>query len=118
VRNPGCQVIIDDCYRGLTDRPTYVFRSDDNPTVQGCIASGLAYAVLPLLTVDENDPNVAVIPIEPPAPPRRLGVAWHGKRRPPLALTPFIEATAEICDDLARQWSQRRITGPAERRTA
>jgi hypothetical protein len=29
-------------------------RQDDTPTIQGLIGSGLAYAVLPLLTVDEN----------------------------------------------------------------
>jgi DNA-binding transcriptional LysR family regulator len=108
VRNLGCQVIIDASFHGLDRRPSYVFRSDDNPTVQGCIASGLGYAVLPLLTVDENDPNVAIIPIEPPVPPRRLGVAWHANRRPPRAMTPFVEAAAEICDDLAGRWAERR----------
>ena len=66
--------------------PSYVFRSDDNPTIQGLVGSGLAYAVLPLLTVDENDPNVAVVPIRPEPPARRLGIAWHPERRPPVAL--------------------------------
>ena len=56
-RNPGCRQIIDDAFRQAAVLPTYVFRSDDNPTIQGLIGSGLAYAVLPLLTVDENDPN-------------------------------------------------------------
>jgi DNA-binding transcriptional LysR family regulator len=117
VRNASCQVIIDDCFRGLPSRPSYVFRSDDNPTIQGCIASGLAYAVLPLLAVEENDPNVAVIPIEPPVPPRRLGVAWHANRRPPRAMAPFVETAAEICDDLARRWSDR-LAASATRRSA
>ena len=89
-RNPGCRQIIDDAFRQAPVSPTYVFRSDDNPTIQGLIGSGLAYAVLPLLTVDENDPNVAVIPIRPEPPPRRLGIAWHPDRRPPPALLPFI----------------------------
>ncbi len=114
IRNVGCQSIIDECFRGLADQPTYVFRSDDNPTIQGCIASGLAYAVLPLLTVDENDPNVAVIPIEPPAPPRRLGVAWHANRRASRALAPFVEIAAEICDELAEQWAKRQPAQPAQ----
>ncbi|MGH9116909.1 MAG: LysR family transcriptional regulator [Acidimicrobiales bacterium] len=119
IRNAGCQSIIDECFHGLADRPTYVFRSDDNPTVQGCISSGLGYAVLPLLAVDENDPTVAVIPIKPPAPPRRLGVAWHANRRPSPALAPFIDAAAEICDDLAEKWASRRTMSRARaRRTA
>jgi DNA-binding transcriptional LysR family regulator len=104
-RNPGCRQIIDDAFRQAPVSPTYVFRSDDNPTIQGLIGSGLAYAVLPLLTVDENDPHVAVIPIRPAPPPRRLGIAWHPDRRPPLALLPLVEAATEICRDLDEQWA-------------
>jgi DNA-binding transcriptional LysR family regulator len=104
-RNPGCRQIIDDAFRQAPVSPTYVFRSDDNPTIQGLIGSGLAYAVLPLLTVDENDPHVAVIPIRPEPPPRRLGIAWHPDRRPPLALLPLVEAATEICRDLDEQWA-------------
>lgn len=107
-RNPGCRQIIDDAFRQAPVSPTYVFRSDDSPTIQGLIGSGLAYAVLPLLTVDEHDPHVAVIPIRPAPPPRRLGIAWHPERRPPLALSPFVELATEICRDLGEQWSASR----------
>jgi DNA-binding transcriptional LysR family regulator len=104
-RNVGCRQIIDDCFRQAPVSPRYVFRSDDNPTIQGLIGSGLAYAVLPLLTVDEHDPAVAVVPIRPEPPPRRLGIAWHPDRRPPLVLAPFVEAAAELCHDLGEQWA-------------
>jgi DNA-binding transcriptional LysR family regulator len=107
-RNVACRQIIDDAFRPAPVSPTYVFRSDDNPTIQGLIGSGMAYAVLPLLTVNENDPNVAVIPIRPEPPPRRLGIAWHPDRRPPLALLPFVEAATEICRDLGEQWAASR----------
>jgi DNA-binding transcriptional LysR family regulator len=107
-RNVGCRQIIDDAFRQAPASPSYVFRSDDNPTIQGLIGSGLAYAVLPLLTVDENDPNVAVIPIRPEPPPRRLGIAWHPERRPPLALLPFVELATEICRNLGEQWAASR----------
>jgi DNA-binding transcriptional LysR family regulator len=107
-RNPGCRQIIDDCFRQAPVPPSYVFRSDDHPTIQGLIGSGLAYAVLPLLTVDEHDPTVAVVPIRPAPPPRRLGIAWHPERRPPLALSPFVEAATEICRDLGEQWAASR----------
>jgi DNA-binding transcriptional LysR family regulator len=72
-RNAGCRQIIDDAFRQSPISPTYIVRSDDNPTIQGLIGSGLAYAVLPLLTVDENDPNVAVIPISPEPRPAISG---------------------------------------------
>jgi DNA-binding transcriptional LysR family regulator len=104
-RNPGCRQIIDDAFRQAAAVPSYVFRSDDNPTIQGLVGSGLAYAVLPLLTVDENDPNVAVVPIRPEPPARRLGIAWHPERRPPVALLPFVNAAAEICRNLGERWA-------------
>jgi DNA-binding transcriptional LysR family regulator len=106
--NPGCRQIIDDVFRQAPVSPTYVFRSDDNPTLQALVGSGLAYAVLPLLTVDESDPNVAVIPIRPEPPPRRLGIAWHAERKPPPTLLPFVDAAAEICRDLSKQWAPSR----------
>jgi DNA-binding transcriptional LysR family regulator len=104
-RNPGCRQIIDNAFRQAAVLPTYVFRSDDHPTIQGLVGSGLAYAVLPLLTVDENDPNVAIIPIRPEPPPRRLGISWHPERKPPAALMPFVTAAAKICHDLGEQWA-------------
>ena len=107
-RNPGCRQIIDDAFRQAAVLPSYVFRSDDNPTIQGLVGSGLAYAVLPLLTVDENDPNVAVVPIRPEPPPRQLGIAWHPERRTPVALLPFVNAAAEICRNLGEQWAASR----------
>jgi DNA-binding transcriptional LysR family regulator len=107
-RNPGCRQIIDNAFRQAAVLPTYVFRSDDIPTIQGLIGSGLAYAVLPLLTVDENDPNVAVIPIRPEPPPRQLGIAWHPDRRPSVALLPLVNAAAGICRDLREQWAMSR----------
>jgi DNA-binding transcriptional LysR family regulator len=109
-RNVGCRQIIDDAFRQAPVPPTYVFRSDDNPTIQGLIGSGLAYAVLPLLTVDEDDPNVAVILIRPEPPPRRLGIAWHPERRRPPALPPFVEAAADICRGLHERWAASRAT--------
>lgn len=103
-RDPGCRHIIDSAFTQAPVAPTYLFRSDDNPTIQGLIGSGLAYAVLPRLAVDENDPHVAVIPIRPAPPPRRLGVAWQPERRPQPALAPFVETAADICRDLVEQW--------------
>jgi DNA-binding transcriptional LysR family regulator len=104
-RDPGCRQIIDAAFAQTPVAPTYLFDSDDNPTIQGIIGSGLAYAVLPRLAVDENDPNVAVIPIRPDPPPRRLGVAWQPERRPQPALAPFVETAADICRDLGERWA-------------
>jgi DNA-binding transcriptional LysR family regulator len=104
-RDPGCRQIIDEAFRQAPTSPSYVFRSDNHPTIHGLIGSGLAFAVLPMLTVDENDSKVAVIPIRPDPPPRRLGIAWHPERLPPPALLPFVEAATEICRDLSDRWA-------------
>jgi DNA-binding transcriptional LysR family regulator len=104
-RNPGCRQIIDNAFRQAAVLPSYLFRSDDTPTIQGLVGSGLAYAVLPLLTVDEDDQNVAIIPIRPEPPPRRLGISWHPDRRPPAALLPFVDAALEVCRDLSELWA-------------
>jgi DNA-binding transcriptional LysR family regulator len=105
--DPGCRQIIDAAFAQAPVAPTYLFRSDDHPTIQGLVGSGLAYAVLPRLAVDENDSNLAVIPIRPAPPPRRLGVAWQPDRRPQPALAPFVETAAGICRDLSKQWAAR-----------
>jgi DNA-binding transcriptional LysR family regulator len=105
-RDPGCRQIIDDAFRQAPTSPTFVFRSDNHPTIHGLIGSGLAFAVLPLLAVDENDPSVAVIPIRPAPAPRRLGIAWHPERRPVPALTPFVDAAAHVCRDLGDRWAE------------
>jgi DNA-binding transcriptional LysR family regulator len=104
-RDPGCRQIIDEAFRQAPTLPSFVFRSDNHPTIHGLIGSGLAFGVLPMLAVDENDPKVAVIPIRPAPPPRRLGIAWHPERRPPPALLPFIEAAADVCRDLGERWA-------------
>ena len=105
-RDPGCRQIIEEAFRQAPTSPSYVFRSDNHPTIHGLIGSGLAYAVLPLLAVDENDPKVAIIPIRPAPPPRRLGIAWHPGRRPPPALVPFVEAAADVSRDLSGRWAE------------
>ena len=73
--------------------PTFVFRSNDNPTIQGFVAAGLGYALMPRLTVDEDDPEVAVVPRGPGCRPRssassgtstassRRGAPLHRARR-------------------------------------
>jgi DNA-binding transcriptional LysR family regulator len=103
-RNLACRQIIENAFRQAPVSPIFIFRSDDNPTIQSLIGSGLAYTVLPLLTVDEHDPKVAVIRIRPEPPPRRLGIAWHPERRLPHALLPFVDTAAEICRDLGKRW--------------
>jgi DNA-binding transcriptional LysR family regulator len=85
---------------GVTDNPDFVFRSDDNPTVQGFITAGLAYGLLPLLTLNLSDPRTVVVPLDPPVAPRRVGLAWHRERRAPAALAALVDAAVEVCAEV------------------
>ena len=59
----------------------------------------------PLLTIDFDDPTTTVIPIVPPVPPRIISVAWHESRRPSALLDAFVEATLEVCTEVAAGWA-------------
>src|SRR5438445_37137 len=80
------QDLAEDFLHGRGVRPRVVFRSNDNGTVQAMVASGLGFALAPLLAVDENDSKVRLIELEEPVPPRVLVVVWHRDGyRPPAA---------------------------------
>ena len=54
----------------------FVFRSDHNQTVQALVASGVGSALVPRLTMDEEDETTVLI--EPPkVQPRLISLAWH-----------------------------------------
>jgi DNA-binding transcriptional LysR family regulator len=85
--------------------PSFVFRSNDNPTIQGFVAAGLGYALMPRLTVDEDDPEVVVIPAVTGLPARSLAVIWHVDRSLPPTVRRFVDLAVEVCDELSRDWS-------------
>jgi DNA-binding transcriptional LysR family regulator len=73
-----------------------VFRSDDNGTVQAMVSTGLGYALVPRLTVDESDPSIHVIDLGDRLPPRLIGIAWHRDRRRSRAAEAFVEAARAL----------------------
>ena len=85
--------------------PEFVFRSNDNPTIQGFVAAGLGYALMPRLTVDEDDPLVSMVPAVTGLRPRNLALVWHADR----ALAPyadrFVDLAAEVCTELSEAWA-------------
>ena len=91
--------------RRTGQEPQIVFRSNDNPTMQGFVAAGLGYALMPRLTVDEDDPEVAVIPIVTGLPPRNLAVIWHVDRQLPPSVQRFVDLAVEVCAELSATWA-------------
>ncbi len=92
----SCQLLIDRGLAGIGVEPEYVFRSSDNAALQAMVRSGLGCAVMPLLAVDTEDPEVVVRPIEPPLPPRPIAVATVAGRTLAPAVERFIEVTEEV----------------------
>jgi DNA-binding transcriptional LysR family regulator len=79
--------------RGLT--PRIVFRSDDNATVQGLVATGFGSALLPALAVDMADPRIVRLPAD--LPPRSIVIAWHADRVRSPAAEAFVALAGEVC---------------------
>ena len=72
-------------------RPTWVFRSDDNATIQSMAAAGVGAALMPQLAVDGADERTVAIELGDLLPPRRLGIVWHADRTRSAAADAFIE---------------------------
>jgi DNA-binding transcriptional LysR family regulator len=81
--------------------PHFVFRSDDNGTVQGVVAAGVGVALMPRLTVEASDPSVELIDLAGRVPDRVIVIAWHRDR----VRTPAAEAFVEIARDVAAELS-------------
>ena len=77
-------------FHGAGVEPRFTFRSNDNPTVQGLVAAGVANAVMPRLTVDELDLRVGVRDLDA-VPPRVIAIAWHRDRYQSPAARAFAE---------------------------
>lgn len=82
--------------------PQIVFRSDESGIVQGLVGAGIGFALVPLLAVDEGDPDVAVLDVQG-VPPREIALAWHADRTLSPAATAFVEVVAEVAAELRRR---------------
>jgi DNA-binding transcriptional LysR family regulator len=102
-RSPTCSALTMVSFGDL--RPNFVFRSDDNSTIQGCVAAGLGVSLAPLLTIDLDDPTTTIVRVDPPVPPRVLTLTWHAGRRPSALLEAFVEATVAVCAEIEAGWS-------------
>jgi DNA-binding transcriptional LysR family regulator len=98
---------VDAALRSAGVEPRFVFRSDDNGTVQGLVAAGMGVALVPLLTVETSDNRIAVLSLAEEIPPRRLAVIWHRDRYRSPAVRAFIETVQRVCASLDRREIQQ-----------
>lgn len=83
----------------------FVFRSEDNGTVQAMAGAGLGVALVPLLAVDPTDPAIAILPTDLPA--RRVALLWHRDRYRSPAARAFVEIALEVSKELAAELEPR-----------
>jgi DNA-binding transcriptional LysR family regulator len=83
--------------------PTFVFRSDNNGTVQGLVGAGVGVSVAPLLTVDADDASVEIVDLQGRIPPRVIGLVWHADRHRSPAAEAFVESAVAVCRELGTE---------------
>lgn len=99
----GTQASIQSALRVHGVNPHYLFRSNDNGAIQAMARTGLGPAIMPLLAVDTADPEVRVLPLDPPIPPRTIQLALP---RAPLR-TAAAETFARVAVEVGRRRLQR-----------
>ncbi|HZD71641.1 MAG TPA: LysR family transcriptional regulator [Actinomycetes bacterium] len=104
-RTIACQLHVETWLRRHRAEQEVVLRSSDNATVQQFVATGLGIAIVPLLTVDQNDPNVVIREIQPKIPPRTIVIASHRDRYMSPAAEAFLETARRVGAKIAgRGW--------------
>lgn len=98
-RNASCAAEAQLAFGNL--EPNFVFRSDDNTTVQGCVAAGVGVCLAPMLAIDLDNPATRTVEVDPPIAPRTITVSWHADRRPSALIEGFVAATEAICAGVA-----------------
>ena len=81
-------------------QPNVVFRSDNNGTVQGLVGAGVGVSIAPRLTVDEDDPSIAVVDLQGRVPPRVIALVWHSDRHRSPAAEAFVETAVDFCGEV------------------
>ena len=100
-RSAGSTEAIERLMRSRGHEPQFVFRSEDNATVQAMAGAGLGVALMPVLAVAPGDPSIVVIPTD--LPPRRVALIWHRERYRPPAARAFVEIAREVCVEHAAE---------------
>ena len=93
----SCQQDIEDGLHGVVKGDLdWVFRTNDNIAVVALVRAGMGAAVVPRLAVDVRDPTVAIHEMDPPIPPRQVGLSWKADRTLSPVAQRFLEIAREV----------------------
>ncbi len=101
-RSPHAMQPVEAAFGAAGVEPRFSFRSNDNGTVQGLVAAGVANAILPRLTVDAADPRVRVLELGRAVAPRLIAIARHRDRYHSPAARAFVETAVAATTDRDR----------------
>ena len=93
------QDYIDQHVRDAGVAATYAFRTNDNGAKQAMVRNGMGAAIMPQLAVDLSDPEVIVLPTEPPIAPRSILLAVPPEKRRTPAIERFLAIAREVAAD-------------------
>ena len=101
--HPGTsQAYIDQHLRDAGVTPSYVFRTNDNGAKQAMVRNGMGATIMPKLAVDLDDPEVIVLPTDPPIPPRSILLALPPASRRSIAIDRFVEISRDVAGERLR----------------
>jgi DNA-binding transcriptional LysR family regulator len=95
----------------MRDPLRFVFRSDQNGTVQGLVAAGVGAALLPRLAVEPADDGVVRIDLDGRVPPRLIALVWHRDRYRSPAARAFVETALEVCAEIGAEAEPEPVPG-------
>lgn len=90
------QAYIDQHVRDAGITTSYAFRTNDNGAKQAMVRNGMGAAIMPQLAVDLDDPEVVVLPTDPPIAPRSILLAVPPTHLRTPAVTRFIETARTV----------------------
>lgn len=97
------------CCHAAGFEPNVSFESDDYQTVQGLVAAGVGVALIPELALSVVREDIAIRALSPSPPMRSVIAAAPAGAR----LSPATPAMLAVLQDVARDYSQGKRTGPS-----
>jgi DNA-binding transcriptional LysR family regulator len=98
--------LVESRLRAAGHKPRFVLCVRANGAAQALVAAGVGAAVMPRLAVNENDPQVAMVPLDHLVPPRLIQLYWHEGRRPRPALDAWRAAALAAGRKIARGYRE------------
>lgn len=90
-----CHQTVEHALHELGITPDFVYRSNDNASVQAMVRARVGIAVMPLLSMNPDDPGVQLLPTTPSLPQREILVAIP-RDRPSEEARRFVQLASDI----------------------